>query len=137
MQEPGTVPNPDIMEVLNAKPAFIGPLETGFPPKGGTSLLMVKAELYGRGEKVEFVYMFEDQPGRPILKQASLAAGILLKALPEAQLDRAFWAYRDRTVSPELNTLVYFFKIEVSGGQLTRKPAGQLPSKYLDLLLGK
>lgn len=137
MQKPGTIPDDDILDVLNAKPAYIGPLKAGFQLNDGTPPLMVQAELYGRGEAVEFVYMFDDQPGRPILKQASLAAGVLLKALPEAHLDRAFWAYEDRRADPALNSLIYFFKIKVSGGELTRTAAGQLPLKYLALLLGK
>lgn len=48
MQEPGTIPNDDILDVLNAKPAYIGPLKAGFQPNDGAPILMVQAELYGR-----------------------------------------------------------------------------------------
>lgn len=81
--------------------------------------------------------MFDDQPGRPISKQPDLSASTLLKALPEARLDQAFWAYEDRTVDPELNALVYFFRIKVADRKLSRTAAGQLPSKYLTRLLRK
>lgn len=136
-QEPGTIPDAPITDALNRNLPFLGLLKAGYQPNAGGPAHLVQAELYGAGGKVEFVLVFDDQPGRPIAGKVDLSIVTLIKAKPELRLEQAFWAYEDRSSNIEVNTLVYFFGIKVAGTQLSRTPAGQLPRKYLYLLLGK
>lgn len=135
MQIPGTIPESDIMNVLDGQPEFFGPLEVDFTPTNGNSPLRIRSELYGKNDTVEFVYLFDETPDRPIVSNLDLAVFSLCKSQPILKLERAFWCYENRSVSPNLNSLVYFFKISISRTKLSRAAAGQLPRKYLELLL--
>jgi hypothetical protein len=133
--QPDAIPPQPIMDLLNRTPPCNGPMGVVFQPEPGARPFTIQADLYGWGQKVEFVRLFDDQPELPILKQLTRAVGVLLKAAPQLNLERAFWAYEDRTHPPEHNILVPFFLVTMDAKQVTRTNAGALPRKYLDLLL--
>lgn len=137
MQKEGTIPDADIMDALNSGLAFSESLVAGYQPNNGGEPLVVNAELYTKGAEPVFVLIFDTEIGRPVAEQSDRAVAVLLKTRPDLRLERCFWAYEDQTAPQIDNVLFYFFRIKLTGTGFSRSAAGQLPKRYMHLLLKK